>query len=98
MNDLLRPYLKKFILVFFFYNILIYNTSIADHLTHLRLILNLLVANKFFAMFSKCTFAVTIVHYLGHLISDDVVKLDPEKVKAIVDWPQPRSLSTLCGF
>lgn len=97
MNDLLRPYLRKFVLVFFD-DILINSPSFTDHLVHLKLILELLVTNKFFAKFSKCDFTVTTVHYLGHLISDGLMTPDPAKIKAILDWPQPRSLSALRGF
>lgn len=86
MNNLLRLYLRCFALVFFD-DILIYNSSIDNHLVHLRLILYLLVANKFFAKFSKCYFAVTTVHYLGHLINNRVMTPDLEKIKAILDWP-----------
>lgn len=97
MNDLLRPYLRKFVLVFFD-DILIYNPSFEEHLIHLELILELLITNNFFAKFSKCDFAVTMVHYLGHLISEGVMQPDPEKIQAILNWPQPRSLSMLRGF
>lgn len=97
MNDLLRPYLRQFVLVFFD-DILIYSPTFADHLIPLKLIMNLLVTNKFFAKFSKCEFAVSTVHYLGHIISDGVLTPDPEKIKAIVNWSQPRSLSALRGF
>lgn len=84
MNDLLRPYLRNFVLVFF-YDILIYSPSFSDHLVHLRLILNLLVTNKFFAKFSKCIFAVKSVSYLGHIILDGAMTPDPDKIQAIVD-------------
>lgn len=94
MNDLLRPYLRSFVLVFFD-DILIYSPSYNDHLIHLKLILELLVTNKFFAKFSKCEFAVKTVQYLGHVISDGVLSPNQEKIQAILDWPQPRSLSTL---
>lgn len=56
------------------------------------------MTNKFFAKFSKCAFGVSTVHYLGHLIADGMMQPDPEKIKAIIEWPQPRSLSALCGF
>lgn len=82
----------------FFDDILIYSSSFAYHLIHLKLILKLLVTNKFFAKFSKCDFAVPTVHYLGHIISDGVMAPDPEKIQAILDWPEPRSLSQLRGF
>lgn len=97
MNDLLRPHLRKFVLVFFD-DILIYSPSIVDHLAHLKIVLDLLVSNQFFAKFSKCVFAVDSVHYLGHIISSGTMTQDPSKVAAIKDWPPPRSLSALRGF
>jgi hypothetical protein len=97
MNDLLRPYLRRFVLVFFD-DILIYSRCLSDHLRHLRLILDLLSLNQFFAKFSKCAFAVEKVDYLGHVISSNGVTPDPDKIQAILDWPVPRSLTTLRGF
>jgi len=67
-NDLLRPYLRRFVLVFFD-DILIYSTNRSDHLLHLRLILDLLAANHFVAKLSKCVFVMDTVDYLGHVIS-----------------------------
>ncbi|XP_058784061.1 uncharacterized protein LOC131658827 [Vicia villosa] len=97
MNDLLRPYLRKFVLVFFD-DILIYSPTFHDHLVHLQVVFDLLKANSFYAKMSKCVFAVDKVDYLGHVISVGGVAPDPEKVKAILDWPPPRSLTTLRGF
>lgn len=54
--------------------------------------------NNFVAKLSKCVFAVPTVHYLGHVITTQGVKPDPEKVQAVSDWPEPHSLTTLRGF
>ncbi|XP_058777144.1 uncharacterized protein LOC131651501 [Vicia villosa] len=97
MNDLLRPYLRRFVLVFFD-DILIYSSCLADHVHHLTLILTLLSTNQFFAKLSKCVFAVSKVDYLGHIISANGVTPDPSKIQAVLDWPRPRSLTTLRGF
>ncbi|XP_019450597.1 PREDICTED: uncharacterized protein LOC109352871 [Lupinus angustifolius] len=95
MNDLLRPHLRRFVLVD---DILIYSSNLHDHLVHLGIILDLLVTNQFYAKLSKCQFGVSTVGYLGHIISAGVVKPDPDKIQAMLEWPQPRSLTTLRGF
>jgi hypothetical protein len=97
MNDLFRPFLRKFVLVLFD-DILIYSTSLSDHLHHLQLVMELLYQNQFFVKLSKCVFTVPQVDYLGHVISADGVSPDPEKITAILDWPVPLSLTALCGF
>jgi len=67
-------------------------------LIHLELILKLLQTQLFFAKLSKCSFATSKVSYLGHIISQVGVAPDPEKIKAITEWPQPQSLTTLRAF
>lgn len=68
MNDLFRPYLRRFILVFFD-DILVYSKTWEEHLTHLRVVLQTLSKNQLAARESKCTFGVCQVEYLGHIIS-----------------------------
>jgi len=97
MNDVLRAYLRRFVLVFFD-DILIYSYSWADHLRHLRVVLALLRHHRLFVKRSKCSFGVDSVSYLGHIISAAGVAMDPAKVKAIHDWPQPRSARAVRGF
>jgi hypothetical protein len=97
MNDVLRPFLHRFVLVFFD-DILIYSKSWADHLRHLRVILTELRRHVLFVKRSKCTFGVSSVAYLGHIISEAGVAMDPAKVQAIKDWPVPRSARALRGF
>jgi hypothetical protein len=97
MNDVLRPYLRKFVLVFFD-DILIYSTSWAEHLRHLSSVLNALRAHSLHLKRSKCSFGTTAVAYLGHVISKGGVAMDAKKVTAVAAWPQPRSVRGLRGF
>jgi hypothetical protein len=97
MNDVLCPYLRQFVLVFFD-NILIYNTSWADHLRHLRAVLDTLRQHCLFVKRSKCSFGVGSVAYLGNVISTEGIAVDPAKVQAIHDWPQPWSAWAVRGF
>jgi hypothetical protein len=97
MNDVLRPFLRRFVLIFFD-DILIYSKSWADHLRHLRVILTELRRHVLFVKRSKCAFGVSSVTYLSHIISEAGVAMDPVKVQAIKDWPVPRSARALRGF
>ncbi|KAL0361424.1 UNVERIFIED_CONTAM: Retrovirus-related Pol polyprotein from transposon.6 [Sesamum radiatum] len=97
MNDLLRLYLRRFVIVFLD-DILVYSSSWQDHLHHLSLILELLLTNRFFAKFSKCSFGVETVDYLGHIISAAGISPDPAKLHVIADWPRPCSITDIRAF
>ena len=97
MNDVLRPFLRRFVLVFFD-DILIYSKSWGEHLRHLRAVLEELQRHQLFLKRTKCAFGATKVGYLGHVISEAGVAMDPAKVQAIRDWPTPRSARAVRGF
>lgn len=97
MNELFRPYLRKFVLVFFD-DILIYNKTWKEHLQHLEKVLIVWEEHHFYAEKYKCTFGKEEVEYLGHIISKEEVNVDPNKIKAIREWPILVNISKLRGF
>lgn len=97
MNQIFRPYLRKFILVFF-YDILIYSSDLFDHVRHLDVVFRVLRENAMYLNNNKCQFAQDRVEYLGHLISAAGVDVDPEKLRAMLEYPAPTNLRELRGF
>jgi hypothetical protein len=97
MNDVLKPLIRKFVLVFFD-DILVFSSSCAAHLQHVREVFTALRANKLSVKQSKCSFGKTSVAYLGHVISAQGVSMDLDKVAAVEVWPRPRSIRALRGF
>ncbi|KAK4434281.1 Retrovirus-related Pol polyprotein from transposon [Sesamum alatum] len=97
MNEIFRPLLRHFVVVFF-YDILVYSADWVSHFTHLTEVLQVLSDHKLFLKLSKCSFGVPSVDYLGHIISAAGLSVDPSKIRAMVDWPTPTTLSTLRGF
>ena len=95
MNDVFSPYLNKFVLVYLD-DLLIYSKNTKDHIHHLRLILELLRQHKLYIKRSKCEFAVNSLKFLGHVISDKGITMDPDKVQAILDWPEPAGTPAQC--
>jgi hypothetical protein len=75
MNDVLRPFLRRFVLVFFD-DILIYSTSWSERLQHVGLVFTTLRAHGLFLKRSKCSFGAVSVAYLGHVISADGVAME----------------------
>ncbi|GJW64419.1 putative reverse transcriptase domain-containing protein [Tanacetum coccineum] len=81
MNRVCRPYLDKFVIVFID-DILIYFRTREEHEMHLRLVLELLKKEKLYAKFSKYEFWLQEVQFLGHVINDDGIHVDPSKIEA----------------
>jgi hypothetical protein len=97
MNKVFRPYLRKFVLVFFD-DILVYSLNLKEHLKHLKLVLEVLKEHQLYAKASKCKFGSLEVDYLGHVLSEEGVKADPAKIVAMKNWPHPRTPKALRGF
>lgn len=97
MNEVFRPYLRKFVLVFF-NDILIYSQSVEDHIIYVELVMQLLKQNQLYVNRKKCEFGKTHMAYLGHIISKKGVAVDDSKVQAMIDWPLPRNVKELRGF
>lgn len=97
MNEVFKPYLRRFVLVFFD-DILVYNPSFEEHTEHLETVLQVLKSQQLYANYKKCEFAQKELAYLGHVISAEGVAVDREKIKAMLDWPLPITIKELRGF
>ncbi|GJV47476.1 reverse transcriptase domain-containing protein [Tanacetum coccineum] len=79
-------------------DILIYSCNKEEHEDHLRIILELLKKEKLYAKFSKCDFRINIVQFLGHVIDNRGIHVDPAKIKAIKDWTSPTTPTEIRQF
>lgn len=98
MNEMFQPYLRRFVIVFFLWCFDIYSKNKEDHVIHLAIVLEILVAHILFAKKSKCKFWCKEIKYLGHLVSIEGVKANFLKIKSMINWPLPNSLKSLKGF
>ena len=94
MNEVFRPYLRKFVLVFFDV-VLIYITTPKLHLQHLAKVLELLSSHELYANQKKCEFWRQNVAFLGHVIGENGVAVDQTKVQAIITWSVPTNIREL---
>jgi hypothetical protein len=92
-----KNYLDKFVIVFLD-DILVYSKTKEEHEQHLRMVLQVLREHQLYAKLSKCSFYQKQIHYLGHIISEEGIDVDPEKVQAIQEWPTPRNVTEVRSF
>ena len=91
------PMLGTFVQVYMD-DILIFSRSKEEHLVHVRMVLETLRHHRLYAKASKCQFGRSSVGFLGHVISERGVAMDPRKVAAIRDWARPESCTDVRRF
>ncbi|KAJ9535560.1 hypothetical protein OSB04_un001305 [Centaurea solstitialis] len=97
MNRVCKPFLDKFVIVFID-DILIYSKTVEEHGEHLRKVLELLKHEQLYAKFSKCEFWLKEVQFLGHIVTQEGIKVDPAKIEAIQSWESPKSPKEVRSF
>ncbi|KAI3686970.1 hypothetical protein L1987_80660 [Smallanthus sonchifolius] len=97
MNRVCKPYLDKFVIVFID-DILIYSKTKADHEQHLRMVLDLLRKEQLYAKFSKCEFWLKEVQFLGHIVNDKEIHVDPAKIEAVKNWNTTKTPTEVRSF
>ncbi|XP_074347185.1 uncharacterized protein LOC141686018 [Apium graveolens] len=96
-RELNKDYLDKFVIVFID-DILIYSKTREDHEKHLKTVLERLREKKLYAKFFKCEFWLRKVQFLGQIISESGIEVDPSKVEAVLEWGTPKSPLEIRSF
>ena len=97
MNRVFRPYVDRFVMVFID-GILVYSKDWEDNDTHLRVVLETLRNEQLYAKMSKCEFLFKEVSFLGHIVFEEGIRVDPRKIEVILEWKPPRSVTEVRSF
>ena len=84
--------------MFFFYDILVYSSFLANHIGHLELVLDKLSSHHFYVKLCKCFFCQGQIEYLGHIVIATGVHADHQKLEVMVHWLVTCTLKQLRGF
>jgi hypothetical protein len=97
MNNIFMEYLDKFVVVFID-DILVFSQNEEEHEEHLRLVLQKLREHRLYAKLSKCDFWFKEVSFLGHIITEGGIAVDPSKVQVVLDWNPLKNVAEIRSF
>ena len=97
VNDVLRDMLNKYVFVYMD-DILIFSPDEDTHVQHVHQVLQRLLTHQLFVKAEKCEFHVSSVAFLGFIVSQDNIQMDPAKVSTVTEWSTPTSRKHLQCF
>jgi hypothetical protein len=97
MDDVLRPFTKSFVVVYLD-DILIFSITWEEQMRHIQQVLSTLQQQNLYANLEKFSFGMNRVQYLGYIVDENGVHVDPAKIQVICDWPASTTLTNLQNF
>jgi len=98
MNDIFRTLIAEGIVVVYLDDILIFTKMEEEHERAVWRVLEVLMEHKLFLHPEKCEFYQKQIKYLGLVISENKVKMDPVKVARVRDWPTLENWTDVQAF
>ena len=97
INSVLKEHLDKFVIAYL-NNIIIYSDLKEEHKKHVKWVLERLHNKNIFIVIEKCEFHTRKTDFVGFIIKLGQISMDPKKIKAIVNWQNPESVTGLKSF
>lgn len=98
MNDILRELINEGKVIVYLDDILIFTDSLEEHRTIVKRVLDILEKNQLYLKPQKCEFEREEIEYLGVIIGHNSMRMDPVKIRGIMEWPEPKNLKQTQAF
>ena len=98
MNEVCHDFIREGFVVVYLDDVLVFSKTEEVHLAHLERVFQRLREHNLFAKLVKCDFWKRQLRYLGHIISENGLHVDPDKVKIVAEWPIPPNVTEVRRF
>ena len=98
MNDLFWQLIEEGVVAVNMDDILIFTRTLEEHQRVVSQVLQILKDNKLYLKPEKCIFEVLKIEFLGLILSENQVEMDPVKINGIKEWPRPNNIKGLQSF
>ena len=98
MNDLFKELIDEGVVIVYMDDILIFTKTLEQHRSIVKRVLQVLQNNNLYLKPEKCIFEVRKIEFLGLILSENQVEMDPVKIEGVRNWPVPRSVKELQSF
>jgi len=98
MNNIFRTVIVEEIVVVYLDDILIFTKTEEEHERAVWRVLEILMEHKLFLCLEKCEFHWKQIEYLGLVILENKVAMDPVKVARVHEWPVPENWTNVQAF
>lgn len=97
MNDIFQDNIDVYVVIYLD-DILLFSDSLDEHIEHIKEVLRRLRKHQPYCNLEKCVFTMKEVHYLGVIVSQEGVRVDPDKVTKADDWATPHTVKAVQEF
>src|SRR5882724_6197738 len=98
MNMLFNDLIKEGWVIIYMDDILIFSKDLEEHRILVKKVLQQLEEEDLFLKPEKCFFEKSSIKYLGMIISQDKIQMDPAKLSAVLNWPTPKCVKDVQSF
>ena len=99
MNEIFMEELREGWLTIYMDDMLIHtNDSVETHRAAVHRVLDKLAKHDLFLKPEKCLFEQRRMEFLGVVLENGTIQMDPAKVKGVEDWPQPKTVRDVRAF
>ena len=98
MNDIFKDLIDKGHVAIYMDDILIYTRTIEHHWVMVTQVLDVLWRHRLYLKAEKCSFECSTIEYLGLVLSEGCIEMDPIKIASVWDWTTPKNVTEVQSF